>query len=94
MKMNIGHALKLCRSAKNLSLEELAGYAGLSQSYLSMIETNKRDPTLATIEKLATALDIPMPILLFLAADKDELSGLDAETAQRLSTAAIEVMRA
>jgi len=92
--MNIGRALKLCRSAKRLSLDELSGRAQLSQSYVSMIETNKRDPSLSTVEKLAGALDVPTPILLFLASEEDELEGLDPETTRRLSAAALAVMRA
>lgn len=92
--MNIGHALKLTRSAKKLSLETLAGRADLSQSYLSMIESGKREPTLSSVQKIANALGIPTPILLFLAADKSELEGIDAETSQRLSAAVMDVMRA
>jgi transcriptional regulator with XRE-family HTH domain len=92
--MNIGHALKVTRSAKNLSLETLAERAELSQSYLSMIESGKRKPTLSSIQKIATALGVPTPILLFLAADKGELEGIDAETARRMSAAVMDVMRA
>jgi transcriptional regulator with XRE-family HTH domain len=92
--MNIGHALKLTRSAKKLSLETLAERADLSQSYLSMIESGKREPTLSSVQKIANALGIPTPILLFLAADKSELEGIDAETSQRLSAAVMDVMRA
>jgi len=91
--MEIGRALKVCRSAKGLSLEVLAERAGLSQSYLSMIESGKREPTLTSIEKVAVALDIPTPIVLFLAADKEDLRGLDTETAQRLSEAVLNVVR-
>lgn len=92
--MDIGHALKICRSAKKLSLEELAERAGLSQSYLSMIESGKREPTLSSIEKIAAALGIPTPIVLFLASEKEDLKGLDAETSKRLSDAVLDVMRA
>ena len=91
--MDIGRALRLCRSARKLSLDELSRRSGLSQSYLSMIERNKRDPSLSTTEKLAEALGIATPILLFLAADADELTGLDHDTARRLSDAALAVMR-
>ncbi|MEX8510378.1 MAG: helix-turn-helix domain-containing protein [Leptothrix ochracea] len=92
--MNIGHALKLTRSAKGLSLETLAERAELSQSYLSMIESGKREPTLSSIQKIATALGVPTPILIFLAADKGELEGIDPETFQRLAAAVMDVMRA
>ncbi|MBY0266797.1 MAG: helix-turn-helix domain-containing protein [Burkholderiales bacterium] len=92
--MEIGNAVKICRSAKKLSLEELAVKVNLSQSYLSMIESGKRMPTLPTIEKIAKALSVPTPILLFLAAEKNELKGLDAETTYRLSAAVLDVVRA
>ncbi len=91
--MNIGHALKVCRSAKRLSLGELAGRTELSTSYLSMIESGKREPTLSSIEKIASAMGVPTPILLFLAADTTELEGIDPETSRRLSAAALDVMR-
>ena len=92
--MNIAHALKICRAAKKLSLDELAARADLSQSYLSMIESGKREPTLATVTKIAAALGVPTPIVLFLASEKGELEGLDPETSNRLSAAALDVMRA
>jgi len=92
--MEIGNALKICRSAKKLSLEELALVVGLSQSYLSMIESGKRKPTLLTIEKISEALQVPTPILFFLAAEKSELKGLDMETTSRLSAAVLDVVRA
>ncbi|MBW5286359.1 MULTISPECIES: helix-turn-helix domain-containing protein [Burkholderia] len=91
--MEIGRAVKVCRSAKKLSLDELAERAGLSQSYLSMIESGKREPTLSSIEKVSTALGVPTPILLFLAAEKDELKGLDEETSRRLAEAVLDVVR-
>lgn len=92
--MNIGHALKVCRSAKKLSLGELAGLTELSASYLSMIESGKREPRLSSLEKIADAMSVPVPILLFLAADSRELEGMDPETSRRLSAAALNVMRA
>lgn len=92
--MNIGHALKVCRSAKKLSLGDLAGLTELSPSYLSMIEAGKREPTLSSIEKIAGAMGVPTPILLFLAAENRELDGIDAETSRRLSAAVMDVMRA
>jgi transcriptional regulator with XRE-family HTH domain len=91
--MNIAHALKVCRTAKKLTLGELAGRTKLSQSYLSMIESGNREPTLTTVTKIADALGVPTPIILFLAAEKDELQGLDSDTSSRLSEAALSVMR-
>lgn len=92
-KMNIGHALKVCRSAKRLSLGDVAERSHLSLSYLSMIESGKREPTLSAVEKISAAMGVPTPILLFLAADASELESLDPETSRRLSAAVLDVMR-
>ena len=75
-------------------MDALAERTLLSQSYLSMIESNKREPTLSTIGKIAKALEVPVPIVMFLAAEKDDLKGFDVETSSRLSIAAMNVIRA
>ena len=75
-------------------MDALAERTLLSQSYLSMIESNKREPTLSTIGKIAKALEVPVPIVMFLAAEKDDLKGFDIETSSRLSIAAMNVIRA
>ena len=91
--MNIAKALKICRSAKGLSLETVAERSGISISYLSRIENQKREPTLPLIERLASALSIPVAILIFLASDPEDLKGLDAQTEKRFSQLALELMR-
>ena len=83
--MNVGRALKLCRSQRGMTQADLAKGAGFSVSYLSLLEQNKRDPSLSTVEKIAHALNVPFSILIFLAADKGELSGIDEDLAQRLA---------
>lgn len=87
--MNLGRALKLCRNQRNLKQHELASKAGLSVSYLSMLEQNKRDPSLSTVKGLAVALGVPFSVFMFLAADKDELSGLDPDLAEKLAYTAL-----
>lgn len=92
--MNIGHAIKLCRQQRKLTQTELAVRAGVSVSYLSLLERGERsDPGLSSLEKIAKGLDIPMTILLFLATDDSELSGFSAELKEKLSTAALDLMR-
>ena len=68
---------------------DLANRAGFSVSYLSLLEKNKRDPSLSAVEKIAHALNIPFSILIFLAADKGELSGIDEDLAQRLALSSL-----
>ncbi|WP_422446541.1 helix-turn-helix domain-containing protein [Thermoanaerobacterium sp. DL9XJH110] len=58
MLMIDGKLIRDFRRKRNLSLQELARRAGLSVSYLSEIERGKKQPSLETIDKLATALNI------------------------------------
>ena len=37
------------------------------------------------LERIAEALDIPLNILVFIASDKTELTGLDKDVAEKLS---------
>ena len=91
--MNLGKAISLCRKQRGLTQAELAVRAGLSVSYLSLLEQNKRkDPTLSTIQKLAEALRVPSGILFFLAADKTELSGLAPDLTEKLAYAALSLL--
>lgn len=91
--MNLGRAITLCRKQRDLSQAELALRAGVSVSYVSLLEQNKRkDPTLSTIQKISEALNVPSGILFFLAADQIELAGLPAELQEKLSFAALRLL--
>jgi transcriptional regulator with XRE-family HTH domain len=90
--MNVGKAIKLCRTQRGLSQSELANIAGISVSYLSLLERGKRDPTFSTVEGIANALGIPVSILVFLAANDEEMSGLSSELREKLSYTALQLM--
>lgn len=90
--MNVGQAIKMCRTRRGLSQAELAQRAECSVSYLSMLENSQRDPTLSTVEKIAHGLNVPVGILFFLAADKEELSGLDKDLTGQLAKTALDLL--
>lgn len=73
---------------------ELAERARMSVSYLSLLERGKRDPSFSTIECIAAALNIPVSILVFLAADKEEIGSFSSELAGTLSLTALRLIRA
>lgn len=52
------------REFRGLSGSELSQKAGISQAYLSQIESEKRSGTVATFKKLAEALDITIDDLV------------------------------
>jgi DNA-binding XRE family transcriptional regulator len=58
------HNMKQERRRKRLSQTQLGKRAGVSTSYVSMLERNQRTPPLDTLEKIARALQIrPVQLL-------------------------------
>jgi transcriptional regulator with XRE-family HTH domain len=90
--MNIGNAIQLVRTKRKLSQTELAARAGISVSYLSLLERSKRDPALSIIEKIAAALGMPIELLFFLGAEGNELGKMNKELAGQLAFTALELM--
>lgn len=90
--MNVGQAIKMCRTKRGVSQTDLARLADCSVSYLSMLENNKRDPTLSTLTKVAQALNVPIGILFFLASERDELVGMNKDLAGELARTALELL--
>lgn len=82
--MNVGRAIRLCRVQRGASQGSVARQASCSVSYLSMLENNKRDPTLSTLAKVAHALQIPVGLLFFLASEQGDLGAIDEKTAGKL----------
>ena len=87
--MNVGQAIRLCRTQRGVSQSAIANSAKCSVSYLSMLENNKRDPTLSTITKIAEALHVPVGLLFVLAADKDELGAINERLTDQLMQSAL-----
>lgn len=60
----LGLNLKRIRTKKKMSQGDIARALDVHRAYVSGIETGKRNPTLATIEKLANALGVTASELL------------------------------
>jgi transcriptional regulator with XRE-family HTH domain len=54
---SIGNNLRLLREQKGITQFELAGRAHVSQSHISDIERNRKNPTIKVLDKLVKALD-------------------------------------
>jgi transcriptional regulator with XRE-family HTH domain len=94
MALKLGAAIKLCRVQKSLTQAELAQRARLSESYVSLLEKNRRDPTFSALEAIAGALEIPASLLIFLAADSSEFDVLGQDVKDKLSAAVINLLKA
>ena len=59
-----GHNVQKHRIRQGLSQEKLAELAGLHRTYIGMIERAEKNITLCNMEKIATALKVPIHELL------------------------------
>ncbi|MGB7245119.1 MAG: XRE family transcriptional regulator, partial [Methylovirgula sp.] len=66
----LGKTVQRLRKANNLSLSELSEHSGVAKSIISQIERNETNPTLATIWRLAQALDVSIEGVLQVSEDE------------------------
>lgn len=56
----LGKRIIAARSAKAMSQEKLAAESGIDRTHMGFIEQGRRKPTLSTLVKIASALDIKL----------------------------------
>ena len=71
LKALLGLAIKTERCVLGISQEELAERAGLHRTYVSDVERGARNPSIASIEKLAQALKLSVSALFHRAGQGD-----------------------
>ena len=59
----LGERIREIRQQRGLTLDVLAGRAGLTKGYLSLVERGHKVPTIASLVKVADALEVPMSVL-------------------------------
>ena len=67
--MNVGQAIINLRKEKGISQETLAYEAGISRHFMYRLENNLASPTIKSLEKISTALNI-LPSTILLEAEK------------------------
>jgi transcriptional regulator with XRE-family HTH domain len=71
----VGPAFRLLRERHSLSQEQLALNAGLDRTYVSGIERSRRNPSLKSMQRMATELSVSLDKVFALArelADENE----------------------
>jgi transcriptional regulator with XRE-family HTH domain len=58
VRVRVGLNIATARRDRSLTQEELAAKADVNQSYLSEVEIGKRNPTIAMLDRIATALGL------------------------------------
>lgn len=57
---NLGSKIRDCRQQQNLSLRQLGTMTGLTAAFLSQVENDLTSPSINSLQKIATALHVPM----------------------------------
>lgn len=57
--MNIGNFIKQLRTPKNLSVNQLSLYSGVSSSHISRIERGLKKPSPEILKKISAVLKVP-----------------------------------
>lgn len=60
----VGQVIAKFRVSKGMTQEVLSGFADIARGHLAMIERGERKPTLETLYRISTALDIPMAAIV------------------------------
>ena len=63
--MILGYRLKALREQKNLSQGDVEKRTGLLRCYISRVENGHTVPALATLEKIARAMEVPLYQLFY-----------------------------
>jgi transcriptional regulator with XRE-family HTH domain len=83
--MKIGKILKILRTSKGYTQNQMSKLLGISQNYLSLIEQEKKVPSAEAIDNFASSLSISKDALILVSSDAPkELKGKDIEDFKRL----------
>lgn len=70
----IGDVLKRTRAIYGYKATEMSSLLGISSSYLSEIENNKKQPSLELLQRYSSILGIKLSSLILLSENLDEAS--------------------
>jgi transcriptional regulator with XRE-family HTH domain len=68
--MSVGRSIKFARVAAGITQKDLADRLDVTPNYLSLVENNKREPSISFLRNLAHEIALPLG-LLFLNAETD-----------------------
>lgn len=81
--MDIGATIRAIRKRKNITIAQICDTTGLSQGFMSQVETNKTSPSISTLENIAQALKVPLAYLLL---KKEERMQIVRKNERRITT--------
>jgi transcriptional regulator with XRE-family HTH domain len=73
--MNVGISIRKIRQelTPQLNQSEFANYIGISQTYLSQIETGKKIPAIVILERISKSFEIPLPVIFWFGIEEKDI---------------------
>lgn len=62
--MSVGRSVKFARIAAGFTQKDLADRLDMTPNYLSLVENDKREPSIAFLRNLASEMGLPLGLLL------------------------------
>jgi transcriptional regulator with XRE-family HTH domain len=90
--MDYGKAFRIIRAAFGFSQSEFSKLLGIGPSYMSLIESGKRQPSSKVIDALADSMLIPRPLIAVLAAEPGDLEEDSNQNVQDLAKALLKLL--
>ncbi|WP_409343993.1 helix-turn-helix domain-containing protein [Paenibacillus sp. MBLB4367] len=78
--MDIGSSIRSIRKRKSITISQICDQTGLSQGFMSQVETNKTSPSIATLESIASALQVPLAYLLLKKEERMRITRTNERT--------------
>lgn len=75
--MTTGERIRQARKNRNLTQKKLGGLCGMADSAIRRYESGRGNPTIATLQRIAGALGVPLSDLLDPAAQSAFQAGID-----------------
>ena len=72
--MDLGIVIKNIRKQKGQTQDEFASLCGITQTYLSQIENNAKEPAISTLKTISEKLGMPLPILFFQSLTSEDIN--------------------
>ncbi|BBI31404.1 helix-turn-helix domain-containing protein [Cohnella abietis] len=88
--MDIGSTIRAIRKRKKITIAQICEETGLSQGFMSQVETNKTSPSIATLDHIATALKVPLTYLLM---KKEERMSIVRKGDRKITTSGSESLK-
>lgn len=89
----MGEALRLLRIFNGYKSAEIAKKLDISQSYVSEIENNKKQPTIEILDRYANLLGIKKSTLLLFAESLESDKNLQRDKKQRVAYAGMKLLK-